>query len=287
MWNQKNPYTKLIEKDVYTIGDITELYGIGADSLRYYERKGLIHPKRGENQYRYYDTWDRVRLNIIRSLRAIDLPVEEIGKFMENRTIQSTLTMLENVQEMIEERIRRLETFTNNLRTQINDIKTADSFLFDVITVNRIEDRPAFLLDESYITPNEYDIMRMKLARSNDLPFSVISNNQVGSAISTQRTAEGDYTTYDCMFALDPNGDFTIPGGIYLTIRYRGPVESEKHIRLLKDYAQRNGFRVVGPYLEWCYLDVHTTDLVNESVMENQVLVEVPDGGNANREGSL
>ena len=38
-------------KDYYKISEISRLYGIGADSLRYYERAGIITPKRGENGY--------------------------------------------------------------------------------------------------------------------------------------------------------------------------------------------------------------------------------------------
>lgn len=273
MWNIKNPYTKTRKKEYYTIGEIKKMYGLGADSLRYYEKKGLLRPKRGANQYRYYSDSERVALNIIKTLRNLDLPVEQIGDFLSNRTIQTTLDMLHGIRELTAERIRHLEAFSESVLLQIRDIKEADSFLCDVVTVTRLPDRPIFLIDESYVTNDEYDILRLDLMQANDLPFSVIGDKRVGSAISLQRVEEGDYTTYDCIFALDKNGTFSIPGGIYLTIRYRGALESEKYIRILKDYAERNNFKVIGPYLEWCYLDIHTTDLQSEAVMENQVLV--------------
>ena len=275
MWNVKNTYKTKHVREYYTIGEIKEMYGIGADSLRYYERKGLLNPKRGENQYRYYSGLELLRLNIIKSLRDIDLPVEQIGEFMNNRTIASTLDMLHGVLDLTNERIRLAESFVRSVQEQIDEIQTVNDFLCDVVSVSKLPARPAFLLEESYVTTHEYSILRNELTRSNDLPFSVIGDNRVGSAISVQRIAEGDFTTYDCMFALDKNGTFSIPGGIYLTIRYRGLVESEKYIRILMDYAERNGFRIVGPYLEWCYLDIHTTDLQSEAVMENQVLVEL------------
>ena len=274
MWNVKNPYTKSPKKEYYTISEITEMFGFGADSLRYYERKGLLNPKRGENQYRYYSDRELFRLNIIRSLRDIDLPVEQIGEFMENRTIQTTLDMLHGVDELMSERIRLAENFVKNVRAQIAAIKYADNLLFDMVTVSKLPERPVFLRDESYVTNQEYSIIRNELTRTNDLPFGVIGDNRVGSAISKQRIDEGDFETYDCIFVLDKNGTFSIPAGIYLTIRYRGALESEKYIRTLMDYAERNGFRIIGPYLEWCYLDIHTTELQSEAVMENQVLVE-------------
>lgn len=275
MWNVKNTYKTKHVREYYTIGEIKEMYGIGADSLRYYERKGLLNPKRGENQYRYYSGLELLRLNIIKSLRDIDLPLEQIGEFMNNRTIASTLDLLHGVLGLMNERIRLAEQFVESVQEQINEIQTANSFLFDVVSVSKLPARPAFLLEESYVTTHEYSIIRNELTRSNDLPFSVIGDNRVGSAISLQRIEEGDFTTYDCMFALDRNGTFSIPAGIYLTVRYRGAVQSEKYIRMLMNYAQLNGFRIIGPYLEWCLLDIHTTDLQSEAVMENQVLVEL------------
>ena len=42
-------------KKFYKIGEISKLYNISSDILRYYEKIGLITPDmRGENGYRYY-----------------------------------------------------------------------------------------------------------------------------------------------------------------------------------------------------------------------------------------
>lgn len=39
-------------KEYYTVSEISRLYGIGIDSLRYYEKIGALSPRRGENNYR-------------------------------------------------------------------------------------------------------------------------------------------------------------------------------------------------------------------------------------------
>ena len=36
-------------KDSYTIHEIAALYGVGPDALRYYEKLGLIKPRRAQN----------------------------------------------------------------------------------------------------------------------------------------------------------------------------------------------------------------------------------------------
>ena len=58
-------------KDYYKIHEISKLYGIGVDSLRYYERLGGIRPGRDVNGYRLYSLKDMYKLNIIRDLRSL------------------------------------------------------------------------------------------------------------------------------------------------------------------------------------------------------------------------
>ena len=42
----------------WTIKQATKLTGLSADTLRYYEKEGMISPKRHDNGYRYYDERD-------------------------------------------------------------------------------------------------------------------------------------------------------------------------------------------------------------------------------------
>lgn len=60
-------------KKFFKIGEISKLYGIGVDSIRYYEEIGIIKPERSESGYRHYSIHDIWRLNVIRDLRSIDL----------------------------------------------------------------------------------------------------------------------------------------------------------------------------------------------------------------------
>ena len=66
-------------RGTYTIGEIAELYHIGTDSIRYYERKGLLEPVRGENGYRYYSAQSIWRMNVIRSRWSASVPTSGTG----------------------------------------------------------------------------------------------------------------------------------------------------------------------------------------------------------------
>ena len=58
-----------------------EKSGVGRQNIRYYEKMGLLHPQRNEeNNYRVYTADDIRRLKRIRLFRRLDMPLEDIRK---------------------------------------------------------------------------------------------------------------------------------------------------------------------------------------------------------------
>ena len=60
------------------IRQIEEQLGIPRANVRYYEKEGLLHPQRGENNYRNYSEEDVETLKKIKLLRQLDMPVDTI-----------------------------------------------------------------------------------------------------------------------------------------------------------------------------------------------------------------
>lgn len=67
----------------YTIGAFAKLTGVTERALRYYDRKGLLHPSsRNEFGHRYYTNGDLLRLQHILTLKYLDYSLEEIDRFL-------------------------------------------------------------------------------------------------------------------------------------------------------------------------------------------------------------
>ena len=94
-------------KKFFKIGEISKLYGIGVDSIRYYEEIGIIKPERSESGYRHYSIHDIWRLNVIRDLRSIGFTMEQIREYLEHHTVSSSLSMLEDEKEAISKHWRK------------------------------------------------------------------------------------------------------------------------------------------------------------------------------------
>lgn len=65
-----------------TIGVLSKQSGVSVDTLRYYERLGLLAPVRAASGYRHYDA-DALRiLRFIRGAKALHFTLEEIRELM-------------------------------------------------------------------------------------------------------------------------------------------------------------------------------------------------------------
>lgn len=66
-----------------TIGELARTVGVAAETLRYYERRGLVAPsRRSASGYRLYDGEARERLRFIRRAQALGFSLEEVAELL-------------------------------------------------------------------------------------------------------------------------------------------------------------------------------------------------------------
>ena len=94
----------------WLIGEIARLFRVSADTLRYYEKQGLICPKKGtENGYRNYVYEDTIALMEILFFRTMELPVRQIKKIMEEASLGDIQAILQENEQRLEKRIYELQ----------------------------------------------------------------------------------------------------------------------------------------------------------------------------------
>jgi MerR family copper efflux transcriptional regulator len=71
---------------VKKIGDVATSTGLSIKAIRFYCDKGLLNPTgRTESKYRLFDENSEYELKLIRSLRGLDMTVDEVKTFMDAR----------------------------------------------------------------------------------------------------------------------------------------------------------------------------------------------------------
>lgn len=70
---------------MHRIGEVTEALGLTADTLRYYEKIGLLPPIYRHNGIRFYSQKDLSRLQFIKRAQKMGFSLEEIGHLLSFR----------------------------------------------------------------------------------------------------------------------------------------------------------------------------------------------------------
>ncbi len=104
--------TKKRGKGAYMISAVAEMYGIHPQTLRLYEREGLLAPSRSEGNTRLYTEEDLKRLEFILELaREYGVNISGIDMIMRMRERMETMKQqMEMMQSQMQEFIRYVQT---------------------------------------------------------------------------------------------------------------------------------------------------------------------------------
>ncbi len=103
------------------IGEVAQRSGLTVKTIRFYSDEGLIHPiSRTEGRYRLFDQGVYAELSLIRTLKALEIPLVDIKAILTARrdgvcTCDSLRSLIEAKHDEIEERLTGLEVLRKEL----------------------------------------------------------------------------------------------------------------------------------------------------------------------------
>ena len=113
-----------------TIAEVSKQYNISADTLRYYERIGLIPPvNRNKNGIRDYTDEDCKWVDFIKCMRSAGLPIEVLIEYVTlfrqgNSTIEARKEILIEQRDILEEKINFMTATLERLNYKIDNYDT-------------------------------------------------------------------------------------------------------------------------------------------------------------------
>lgn len=95
--------------DLFTIGEAASRCGVTVDTLRFYERRGLVHPTlRSRSGYRLYDSEAVDRLEAIRRAQDLGFTLREIKDLL-GRSRERQRDLVRDKREALVAESKRLE----------------------------------------------------------------------------------------------------------------------------------------------------------------------------------
>jgi len=97
------------------IGEVSQKYNLSQDTLRFYERQGLIPPvNRDSGGYRDYMEADLRWVEFIKHMRGAGLPIETLREYVSlvmqgDQTIDARKAILVEQRELLAERVKEMQ----------------------------------------------------------------------------------------------------------------------------------------------------------------------------------
>ena len=117
---------------MYYIGELSRRIGLSPDTLRYYEKIGLLRSvARNRSGLRVYDDKDISRLKFIRRAQRMHFSLAEISQLLDMRESPASAraevrVLMQNKLQDVEEHLAELTTLRNEMRLLINLCQAAD-----------------------------------------------------------------------------------------------------------------------------------------------------------------
>lgn len=176
------------------IKEAEALTGISRQNIRYYEKMGLLNPKRDAgNGYRKYDEEDIERLKVILLFRKLDMPLEEIHKLLDHeidlqQALDTQKAYLQKEQQKLEAALNFCDTIQEQdlaeldinrclqeIEKQEKSGNTFADILHDYKAVAEMEKKRAFTFwpDDFCTTPRQMTDELCRYANENNLDLVI------------------------------------------------------------------------------------------------------------------
>ncbi len=129
-----------MSEHTYTISELAKEFGVTTRTIRFYEEKGLISPRR-EGQKRLYSPADRVRIKLILRGKRIGLTLDECVEVIDMydpghnnaEQLHSLINRIQNRRQSLEQQKRDIDEMLRGLQN-VQDI--CDRALQDISTTH-------------------------------------------------------------------------------------------------------------------------------------------------------
>ena len=244
----------MADSGLFSIYEFADYSRTTKETLRHYDRIGLLIPvSRGTNNYRYYSSGQLAVVNVIRTLQALGMTLDEIKEIKDELSPAFAEELFERQIKMIDQKIDgwvRAQKLLFTLRKTIHSVSFIDE---ESITVQYLPAEAIVLgdLNDYSRNRNDYDALHdfykgIKLKYPNlDLNYSV------WGIFSKERIKAGDYVWPDRYYFYNPEGYDKRPAGQYAVGYTRGGYgQTEDAYKRLTEYIDKNGFEISGDTYE-------------------------------------
>lgn len=276
-------------KEKYTVSELSRLFGISNQTLRYYDKIGLFKPNYvdKENNYRYYDYEQFFCLSMIMQLKRLNFSLESVQRYSSSMDMNSLEKNLIKTKELIHkqiEQLNQLESRNDRILQNLHIAKNAAEYQKCEV----VEEPTRF----QYAIPINFEIKDLYHY------IKVVYESYIRSRYATHMAQHGeivlqihkenlqnrDFHVYNSIgFFIESNAEVVkgsrevvcIEQGKFATCVHCGPYGTiHRSYQKLYDFIEKQGWNICGDSLEFAVVSISLTKDPENFITQIQIPVQ-------------
>ena len=244
-----------------SIGQMAELNHVSEQTLRLYDKEGLLVPRCVDpvTGYRYYHITQSAKLDLIQNMKVYGMTLRQIRSFLDSNDPAALRALLAEQADNIEERIRQLRRSQSAITRTLDNYRRYEAMprngeiFLEYIPARRIF---RYSCDVNYFDQDEsgYEYMLRQMKTNlvaNNKPLSYFTN--IGTIIRREHLVPDALFSNEVFLFVDENDSSqameTLPAASYLCLCSDEFSMEAENVRRLLDYMQTRGCKIAGDYI--------------------------------------
>ena len=244
-----------------SIGQMAELNHFSEQTLRLYDKEGLLVPRCVDpvTGYRYYHIIQSAKLDLIQNMKVYGMTLRQIRSFLDSNDPAALRALLSEQAASIEERIRQLRRSQSAITRTLDNYRRYEAMPRNgEIFLEYIPERRIFRYscDVNYFDQDEsgYEYMLRQMKTNlvaNNMPLSYFTN--IGTIIRREHLVPDALFSNEVFLFVDEDDSSqameTLPAASYLCLCSDEFSMEAANVRRLLDYVQTRGCEIAGDYI--------------------------------------
>ncbi|MEG0051372.1 MAG: MerR family transcriptional regulator [Terrisporobacter sp.] len=266
-----------------SIGQMGKLNNISVQTLRHYEKFGLLRPSyiNEETGYRYYSTKDFNTIDLIKQCKAMGLSLDEIKEVANNYTsLESIVDILGNQKKLINQKIKELENIKNKIESLEDKIGFSLNKGINKVFIKHNEERQFIKYNFTDRFSDEFEINLRKILLEVERYYENV-NAEIAFTVSYEDIKkEGRAECKNVMINLgegiyyEDDKVISMPRGEYLTMYFDDTYrDSGKYYDAIVEYINENNIKTIGDFNEIYIMTRVGSDGIEKSLAQIEILI--------------
>ncbi len=262
----------------FLIGELSKIFNISADTLRYYDKIGLLKPEYDQtNNYRYYSIQNFFALSRILFLKNLDISIKDIKEYFNNQDKERLLMLLKNEEAEMDIKINRLMNLKGKIASKIDLFEGANRYINE-IRIELLPERQGVFIEVENIE-DDFEIKNSFIKHEAHLKMSSwLIEGQVYTSISKKNILDCSFHKFNYFIEIlsSTENESTqikvLKENIYACIVFSGSYDNIEHYyRMLIKWIEKNGYEIAGDSIEKNIVDYGFVSSEEEYISEIQI----------------